>query len=293
MGNTSKLSSYIDPNEILEFEYYIDDVPFIRYVHIDKHGKEHVTRYFVSKDGRIYSELNNRIMKPSITRKGYEKISIFYGGKGKAKPVTVHKMVALTYHRDQYHPGYDVNHKDGNKRNNHADNLEWVTRQENILHAFRTGLKHGIGGEKCVATLYSDETVLKAFALIKSGKSIPEASKITGIPLSNLYILARGESRPYLYKLAGLDDTIYKHDPSVLDPMLIYEIAELYSQGLKPAEIMSKLDLSIDQRNSVYRILSRLRKCDSIDDYVLDSRLTTPTTIGQMRAEEEHLASIQ
>jgi hypothetical protein len=36
--------------------------------------------------------------------------------------------------------GQETNHKDGNKNNNRADNLEWVTPSENLKHSYRLGL---------------------------------------------------------------------------------------------------------------------------------------------------------
>lgn len=52
----------------------------------------------------------------------------------------IHRLVAEAFVDNPQHAD-TVNHKDGNKRNNHANNLEWVTAQQNIAHARRMGLR--------------------------------------------------------------------------------------------------------------------------------------------------------
>ncbi len=65
---------------------------------------------------------------------------------GNLKTVVVHRLVA-----DAFIPNPDrkpeVNHIDGNKKNNSADNLEWVTRSENIKHAVNIGLREKVASE--------------------------------------------------------------------------------------------------------------------------------------------------
>jgi hypothetical protein len=50
----------------------------------------------------------------------------------------VHRLVAMAWHADTYLAGAEVNHINGNPRDNRAENLEWVTHRQNILHSYRT-----------------------------------------------------------------------------------------------------------------------------------------------------------
>ncbi len=61
------------------------------------------------------------------------------GGGGRDWP-SVHKLVAEAFHGERPSKGHVVNHKNGAQDDNRADNLEWVTYQENTQHAVDTGL---------------------------------------------------------------------------------------------------------------------------------------------------------
>jgi hypothetical protein len=56
------------------------------------------------------------------------------------KSYQLHRLVASSFKTSINIEKKEVNHKDGNKKNNTVDNLEWVTHKENIQHAFDTGL---------------------------------------------------------------------------------------------------------------------------------------------------------
>ena len=88
--------------------------------------------YEITIDGRVINIHTGKPVKPQINGTGYYRVGI---GK---KLKFVHRLVA-----QKYLPNPDnlpqVNHKDGNKLNNHVDNLEWVSNRENSLHALRNG----------------------------------------------------------------------------------------------------------------------------------------------------------
>lgn len=85
----------------------------------------------VSSHGRVRSH-RGHIMKPGLINSGYLKVDMRVRGEGVTR--TVHRLVA-----EAFVPNPDgnpeVNHKDSNKSNNRWDNLEWVSRQENVDHA--------------------------------------------------------------------------------------------------------------------------------------------------------------
>lgn len=79
-------------------------------------------RYYVSRDGYIYSGVSGQLVR-------------------------YHRVVAEAFIPNPR--GYDtVNHKDGDKTNNRADNLEWMDRHGQMLHAYKHHLKKPVAGPK-------------------------------------------------------------------------------------------------------------------------------------------------
>lgn len=100
--------------------------------------------YQVSDAGLVRSldrEVNGKFLKGRIlscySKHTYPAV-VLCNEKGK-KHVRVHRIVAETFLENPYNLP-EVNHIDGNKNNNHVDNLEWCTHRENAEHAWRTGL---------------------------------------------------------------------------------------------------------------------------------------------------------
>lgn len=100
-------------------------------------------KYLITRTGQVKNRSTGKIIKlqqPSATRR-YPTVSLEYGGKYSA--IGIHLLVARVFVSGQ-EPGLEVNHIDGDKLNYRPENLEWVTHQENMDHAQRTGLLDGI-----------------------------------------------------------------------------------------------------------------------------------------------------
>jgi hypothetical protein len=91
------------------------------------------------KFGNRKRRVKSIIRKPKLKENGYLQAVLYKEHAG--HDFYVHRLVATMF-CSGYLKNKDVNHKDGNKRNNNADNLEWCSRSENQLHAYRQ-LKRG------------------------------------------------------------------------------------------------------------------------------------------------------
>src|SRR5258708_1836344 len=106
----------------------------IRYVQVISATGGH---YFAGSDGSI---IRIRELKPSIGKqgRGYAIVAIF-DSSGRKVYRTIHSIIAECFVGPRP-KGLSINHKDGNRWNNSADNLEYVTPSYNTKHAFLLGL---------------------------------------------------------------------------------------------------------------------------------------------------------
>nr|DAF84371.1 MAG TPA: homing endonuclease [Caudoviricetes sp.] len=102
--------------------------------------------YRISNYGRLINKYN-RVLKPRLQNSGYYFYSLYDGrGRDFQTQITVHKLVMMTFVGLKI--GYDINHIDGNKLNNHLNNLEYITHSDNAKHAYNIGINKGRKGFK-------------------------------------------------------------------------------------------------------------------------------------------------
>ncbi len=87
------------------------------------------TEYFVSEDGNVFR--NGKQLKPKIDKDGYKIVAVWKNNK--PQYFRIHRMVGELYIPNMENKE-EINHWDGNKFNNHVNNLRWATSLENIQH---------------------------------------------------------------------------------------------------------------------------------------------------------------
>ena len=90
-------------------------------------------KYFITNYGVVINNDTNKVLKQEISR-GYLRVTL--SENNVQKKFSVHRLVAKHFVLREIEKNF-VNHIDGNKLNNSAQNLEWCTSSENELHSYR------------------------------------------------------------------------------------------------------------------------------------------------------------
>lgn len=153
--------------------------------------------YQVSNFGRVYHNYKKIIMKPGLSTSGYLFV-VMSTNKG-SKIVQLHRLVLIAFNDICDRDNYQVNHINGNKQCNYLWNLEWVSRSENVLHAYHTGLQ--AIGENNTLSKISDKTAREICELLQENKyTINEIATITNSTISIVSDIKKGKNWKHISK---------------------------------------------------------------------------------------------
>ncbi len=159
--------------------------------------------YQVSSFGRVRSLaryargqqrrfLKSKILTGRPDRYGYLEVSVS-SNEGKCRFLT-HRLIAFAFIANPNNLP-QVNHKDGNKLNNRVLNLEWVTHQQNIQHAVRTGLNNsqGANNKQFKGLIESTNTLTGARRIFCGKKALIES----GFDHASVYSVINGRAKTH------------------------------------------------------------------------------------------------
>lgn len=158
--------------------------------------------YSVDENGNVRNDKRMTLLKPYDNKAGRGYLYVcLYNRHTKTGAYGVHRLVAKAFIPNPLNKK-QVNHKDGNTKNNNVNNLEWVTSLENITHAINV---LGVPDPYKIANERKSKPVkqinIKTNEVVAIYKSVNEASKQTGIPVPNIVSCAKGrQSRTRNYR---------------------------------------------------------------------------------------------
>jgi hypothetical protein len=130
-----------------------------------------------------------RLLKPKMRADGYPEVTLCI--EGQRFFFRVHQLVCRTFHGERPKGKDEVGHIDGNRANARADNLRWVTKEENYADRNRHGT-HNKGTNNGAAKL--DPLKVQAVHILSEQLPSRKVAQILGISKSQVGNILRGEA---------------------------------------------------------------------------------------------------
>jgi len=145
--------------------------------------------YTVNDKGEFFSDNSGKMKTRNRAGTEYQIIN-FMTIDGKKRTFRAHRLVLMAFNPVKNMDKLEVNHIDGNKKNNNLSNLEWCTGSENQRHAFKTGLQKARKGESSNFSKLKEKDIDLIFKLRKEGKTQQQIADAVNCSSSNIsYIL--------------------------------------------------------------------------------------------------------
>ena len=159
--------------------------------------------YLVSESGVVKSLWSGRgsrgheyLLAQIPDSKGYFRVGLTNDELGQ-KWRRVHILVAQAFVGPRP-AGLQLNHRDGNKTNNHWSNLEYVTASENSTHAVKMGLRHALRGSAHKMSKLTEEQVKEIRERYVPGANSKQLAREFGIDQSNVWLIGTREAWAHL-----------------------------------------------------------------------------------------------
>jgi len=198
--------------------------------------------YLVSEEGKVFSTKRSEIKEiaQSVQRKYY---AVKLRVDGKVVHTFTHRLVAATFIGNPENKEF-VNHKDGNKLNNHVSNLEWVTRQENVDHTMLNGLVPAMVGVKNGRAILEEYQVVEIYSRLLQGEKSADLAKEFGFEKTTIGNIKR--RKEWKHVLQDLPKINIKFKSEKCSEDKVHLICKMLEEGKLPTPISKELEVSVD-----------------------------------------------
>lgn len=108
---------------------------------------EFASNYEISNLGKVRNKKTGQLLNAGVSGNGYKQVSLKFDETGTFKKQYVHRLVALMW-LDNPENKKEVNHKNLDRTDNRAENLEWVTSSENQKHKYQNNPNYKTSNRK-------------------------------------------------------------------------------------------------------------------------------------------------